>query len=240
MDHCSHAECRNPIRSKGLCVTHYNQRLRAIKPPPQCSVDGCEHPVQARGWCNTHYATWYRHGDVRKGAAAPRRYVPRDAKSRHCTRCGEEKDRENFPISPRTGRMHKWCFACIEKYNEIHQRQQNVDAAYARRLDKVREYRMGKALEQHGLTMEGYLAMVEKQGDRCAICRTETCDPSGRMTRWCIDHDHVTGAVRGLLCRACNLGLGSFSDDVAKMRAAIEYISEHNTSSTGQVQDLVR
>ncbi|MFD7900151.1 endonuclease VII domain-containing protein [Streptomyces sp. NPDC059743] len=55
---------------------------------------------------------------------------------------------------------------------------------------------------------------------QCHICRTE--QPSGRG--WHIDHCHITGVVRGLLCARCNLGLGHFRDDPDVLSAAIEYL----------------
>lgn len=73
---------------------------------------------------------------------------------------------------------------------------------------------------------------VGKHNTRRAAKRTETlrkigfescmiCN-SGESLR--IDHDHVTKAVRGLLCEDCNIGLGRFKDDPELMAKAIEYV----------------
>lgn len=53
----------------------------------------------------------------------------------------------------------------------------------------------------------------------CAICGR--ADPS----HW--DHDHQTGVWRELLCRGCNIGLGHFGDDPARLRAAADYLERH-------------
>ena len=79
-------------------------------------------------------------------------------------------------------------------------------------------------LRQHGLTTADYDRMLEAQSDRCAICRSKT--PLGRG-RWHIDHDHVTGQVRGLLCNNCNMGIGYFGDDPEVLTAAAHYVAKH-------------
>jgi len=56
---------------------------------------------------------------------------------------------------------------------------------------------------RYGLTLEDYAQMIVAQNGRCAIC-----EQPFRVID--VDHDHSTGAVRGLLCRACNLGIAFF------------------------------
>jgi hypothetical protein len=73
----------------------------------------------------------------------------------------------------------------------------------------------------YGLTEQQYAAMLAAQGDRCAICRTDT--PGGKGG-WHTDHDHGTGKVRGLLCHNCNLMVGHAQDDPAILRAAVDYL----------------
>ena len=68
------------------------------------------------------------------------------------------------------------------------------------------------------------LVMREAQGDRCAICKGERCGPGDRLH---IDHDHVTGKVRALLCSRCNTMIGLAGDDPARLTAAAAYIRRH-------------
>lgn len=75
-----------------------------------------------------------------------------------------------------------------------------------------------KKLKEHGLTEE----QIEAMGTTCHICGQE-CS-SGR--RLAIDHDHETGAVRGLLCRDHNVALGLFGDDPELLLAAARYLQE--------------
>jgi hypothetical protein len=58
-----------------------------------------------------------------------------------------------------------------------------------------------------------------------AICQTDT--PGKGLAMWCVDHDHRTGKVRGLLCNHCNAGLGCLRDDPAVIQSAIDYLKRH-------------
>jgi hypothetical protein len=79
------------------------------------------------------------------------------------------------------------------------------------------DYRDGERARRYGLSLADYRALQERQGHACAICR--------RVTRvLCVDHCHVTGRVRGLLCRRCNSALGFYADDQRLLRAALAYL----------------
>lgn len=72
------------------------------------------------------------------------------------------------------------------------------------------------------LSLEQYEQMIEDQGGACAICgrRPEFVDDL------LIDHNHATGAVRGLLCHNCNVGIGQLQDSPDVLEAAIRYLEE--------------
>jgi hypothetical protein len=78
-------------------------------------------------------------------------------------------------------------------------------------------------LSTYGLTQERYAALLESQNHACAICHAT--DPQHWSGQFHIDHDHVTGAVRGLLCTLCNGGLGLFKDDPATLQRALDYFT---------------
>lgn len=63
------------------------------------------------------------------------------------------------------------------------------------------------------------------QGGRCLICETV---PDERLA---VDHDHNTGAVRGLICKSCNYALGQFGDNPTRLRRAVEYLERHLRAS---------
>lgn len=78
-----------------------------------------------------------------------------------------------------------------------------------------------------GITVEEFDAMLLAQGGRCGICGTT--EPGGRRGTFNVDHDHVTGKVRKLLCYGCNVGLGHFRDDPELCDAAAAYLRGHAT-----------
>ena len=84
------------------------------------------------------------------------------------------------------------------------------------------ENRAGR-FKRYGLTEASFLSLLENQDNACAICRTPL-DPNCKNRHTHIDHCHTTGKVRGVLCSSCNLGLGHFKDDAARLLAAYSYL----------------
>ncbi len=88
--------------------------------------------------------------------------------------------------------------------------------------EKVGGSRTYHLTRRYGITAAEADHLLSQQGGLCAICQAAPAKH--------VDHDHVTGAVRALLCFNCNGGLGQFKDDPDMLRAAAEYVRFHRLS----------
>ncbi len=97
----------------------------------------------------------------------------------------------------------------------VHARQSGGRGCYCKpcRSQRNRDWRFAR---EYGLTPEAYRALIDGQGGTCAICRERAAEH--------VDHDHVTGAVRGVLCFPCNAALGQLQDRVGVLRKGIDYL----------------
>lgn len=94
-----------------------------------------------------------------------------------------------------------------------------------RRAMTPETYKSRDLMRSFGIMIEQYRQMLADQKGVCYICKNpETEIRKGKLLALCVDHCHATGAVRGLLCVACNSGIARFKDDPALMRAAASYI----------------
>jgi hypothetical protein len=107
------------------------------------------------------------------------------------------------------GQGHKYC--------ERH----SAEAPERERAQIVRRARE----RQFGITHDQFLAMLDVQNGMCAICG----DGNSNNRQLGIDHDHATGAVRGLLCDRCNPMLGYARDRIEVLQAAISYLQQYGT-----------
>jgi hypothetical protein len=104
-------------------------------------------------------------------------------------------------------------------------------ADLARVLELNPDYRYNggkKDFKKYGITEADWRWMVATQDSRCAICGTRF----EYVKALAIDHCHKTGAVRGLLCKHCNTGLGHFKDNPSLLKRAISYL-ERNQHTVG-------
>ncbi len=152
-----------------------------------------------------------------------------------CGQCGLDKPPEKFRLRRKadgTAYRGKVCQSCHQakgtewrRANPDRVRRYNANA----KANNPR-YHADKALANHfkrkfGLTMEQRAAMITAQGNRCAICNTDTPTRRG----WCVDHDHATGKLRKILCAPCNSMLGLAKDDVKILARAAAYLEEHRS-----------
>jgi Recombination endonuclease VII len=89
---------------------------------------------------------------------------------------------------------------------------------HTRKHDSESPVRRGHLKRRFGISAAEYDALLAQQGGACAICRRRS------KYRLCVDHCHLTGRIRGLLCYSCNLALGHLKDDQASLVAALAYL----------------
>lgn len=107
------------------------------------------------------------------------------------------------------------------------------------RSEKMRLYQKGlrdanpdyfrdKHLRKHyGVSLAWYEETLAKQKHACAICKQpETMVIKGQVCRLAVDHCHDHGHARGLLCAACNRGIGCLGHSAGRLRAALAYLDE--------------
>lgn len=138
---------------------------------------------------------------------------------KECTKCGAVKCLTEFHTAPtKPFGVRSACKECTRRANL---------AAYRADKSSHRKAQKAYALRRYGITEAEYIGMFERQGHACAICGAGIAprgtSPDKSQTAH-LDHCHTTGRVRGLLCAACNIGLGKFRDDATLMARAITYL----------------
>lgn len=148
-------------------------------------------------------------------------------KSKECTHCGYTKDLSLFPRNNKmTDGRHSWCNECHRNH-----RKDAPPLSEEQKKQKAIANRISWMEKEYGVSPEEYDVLYKKQGGQCCICRIK-CE------LLCVDHDHITMVVRGLLCQKCNKGLGCFEDDKARMQEAINYLAKDRPKPT--VEQLMR
>lgn len=79
---------------------------------------------------------------------------------------------------------------------------------------------------KYGISLEDYDTLYVSQNGLCKICGTNDPTLSGKRKNkyFCVDHDILTGKIRGLLCYKCNLAIGYFSHSTITLQSAINYL----------------
>ena len=102
------------------------------------------------------------------------------------------------------------------KYLSFQRRKQRSFNPSLYELNKIRE-----RMSQYSLEPSFYFSLLAKQDGKCAICGVP-------ISEFKVDHSHVTGQVRGLLCHSCNIGISWFKDNPVILKNASDYLSRNN------------
>lgn len=104
------------------------------------------------------------------------------------------------------------------RHNSIRYRKNNGNKIY-----------MNDIKREHGLTQDQYNLKLIAQNHKCQICKKDEIILNKRLS---LDHDHITGNIRDLLCHRCNVGIGLFGEStsqdeaIAALENAILYIKK--------------
>lgn len=164
-----------------------------------------------------------------------------------CNVCGVEKDLSLFNIRSDTGKHKRKCRDCENEWHKVNYtriRSRKLASAKARYntpdvKTRVKAYRASrKHLDKvwkkdwdlsrnYGITLQSFYEIIELQHYSCPVCRKHL-PPNSRL--WCVDHDHATEKIRGIICLRCNHMLGHAKDDPDTLRRGAAYLEKHTWS----------
>jgi hypothetical protein len=131
-----------------------------------------------------------------------------------CCQCDKKKPQTEFyKLQASKSGLSSACKKCLTaKAKEVYIPGQHRDISLRHRF---------------GIDSNQYESMLKIQGGKCAICGA---DNPRRVNQkyFHVDHNHVTGEIRGLLCHHCNAGIGFLDDDPERLEAATKYLREHD------------
>lgn len=228
---CSVDECTNPSRTKTMCVRHYQKSLRHGTPTPDESV------FKKRG--RKPDPTKWR---SRYNTDNPSRSRPKKEKTErtHCKHGHElTEDNRYWHLTTETWVCKKCVKEATRRYRESQGNPRDLTKCKNGHListDNVNLYSNGTTrcktcvqvnmqtsrLKKYGITQEQFEELEVRQKGACAVCHQSMAG----LRNLHIDHDHVTGQVRGLLCSQCNTALGKFRDSPEVLIAAAKYLMD--------------
>jgi len=135
----------------------------------------------------------------------------RDGRRPECKVCNLAARKARYDANPRPyiERVMKW-------QRENRERHLAKQREYKESGRKAVSDRKSYLKRKYGLTLEEYDELLAAQGGGCAICGNPDADN--------VDHDHVTGEVRGILCFNCNIAIGHIADDKDRLLLAFAYL----------------
>ncbi len=138
---------------------------------------------------------------------------------KRCYSCKTEKEPALFYKNKSTmDGLHVACKECNDTYQRNRYRTDEVF-----RNKRKLKWRRWSYKHQYGITIEQYNEMLRLQQNQCAICHKEASKERQHLS---VDHCHLTGKIRGLLCDRCNVSLGTL-ENVEFVKRANLYLGNY-------------
>ena len=142
-----------------------------------------------------------------------------------CSECNEEKALEDFVVSKdrKDGRTNQ-CLLCRRAYEKRYRNSSNFKTITRQKI--IRNAQLKKL---YGISYLEYENRYNKQKGLCAICAKDILLLGNQKTQSkvaCVDHNHFTQKIRGLLCKDCNIGLGMFKDNPILLHNGALYLQK--------------
>lgn len=135
---------------------------------------------------------------------------------KECSICKEIKPYELFV--KRNNRENAYQCYCKKCHNDKMRNSYNSN--------KMKDYDLKRS---YGIDLEFYENMFKEQNGCCKICNKHINELNQKHKKnLCVDHNHETMKIRGLLCDKCNRGLGLFCDNEDLLLKAINYLKLNN------------
>lgn len=146
-----------------------------------------------------------------------------ESQSKVCSACNTRKDFSLFSDNKtKKGSPDGKSYVCKSCDSTRHKKWKQENTDHVLKLQRNNDLK-----NLYGISQEDYSLLLEKQEYKCAICGA-TSNKGGMYNKYfCVDHDHISNKVRGLLCHRCNVGLGCFSDKPELVRNALEYLESN-------------
>lgn len=186
----------------------------------------CGKPHEARGLCHSCYQRWRwraQQPKVRTEILQRRRsiyaieiQIPEKKQARQKAAAAAHQQRWADPVKR-------------QKMLDVDKVRRTLPEVKAARNEAARKVSRKKQLKRYGLTEQAYQELLQAQGGVCKIC----AKPPTKQAL-CVDHDHQTHQIRGLLCSSCNKGLGLLGDSLERINAAKAYLE---AASVGRVKN---
>ena len=148
-----------------------------------------------------------------------------------CNTCLNSKELSSFYLKKKKYYRNK-CKECCKKEMVVYNRSwrrlnKQKDRGYHKKYETSNKERLSllarerKLKREFGLSELDYQTMLSNQSNGCFICKAI---PTTKR-RLSVDHDHITGKIRGLLCWPCNFSLGLLKEDKQRLNNMINYIN---------------